>query len=174
MNDLSNGMAASDCRVPRRYRFRLSPEHIVLALLAVSATLRGFAHIAFLPKGFAALFDLIAVTGGMLLLLYGLPWCSVFRRKFQFGVRSLLLFAVAVALLCGLLTSEWCAAENQREAVNAILAASGQAEEDGVRKPWGVVTYDYQPLDPINRNARTAPWAPALFVRFWGRFLCGC
>ena len=44
----------------------------------------------------------------------------LFRRRFQFGIRSLLLLALIVALLCGWMTVKIRAAKEQHDAVEAI------------------------------------------------------
>ena len=55
----------------------------------------------------------------------------VFRWRFQFSIRSLLLLPVVVAITCGWLARALEASRQQREAIAAI------------RKLGGVVSYDY-------------------------------
>ena len=79
----------------------------------------------------------IAAVGAVFVLM--LLWflvALVFRRPFQFSLRSLLLLVVVVAIPCSWLATEMKAAREQHAAVEAI------------KKLGGLVCYDYEDTGP--------------------------
>ena len=71
---------------------------------------------------------LVAVAGVGVVLMTMLLWflvALVFRRRFQFGIRTLLVLTVAVALPCSWLAEEMKKAREQSQAVRAIEKLSG-------------------------------------------------
>ena len=82
-------------------------------------------------KGYAPLVAIAAVGATMVLMLLWFLVALVFRRRFQFSLRSLLLLPLAVAIPCSWLSVEMKAARQQ----HAV------AEE--IKKVRGLVRYDF-------------------------------
>ncbi len=81
-------------------------------------------------KGYAVL---AAVAGVGLVLAVMLLWwlvALVFRWRFQFSVRTMLVLTLAVALPCSWLAVEMKDAREQKEAVEAVVGAGGSALYD--------------------------------------------
>jgi hypothetical protein len=120
---------------PSRPRwFSLTPDRLVVVLLVLECLLLLSNWLGWWHNGCAVLVS-IAVVGTVLLLM--LLWfiaALVFRQRFQFGIRSLLLVLI-VALPCSWLAVEMKRAKDQREAVAAIKKLGGC-----VAYSWG-----YQP-----------------------------
>ena len=115
--------------------FRITPGWLVLASMAVTGLLflserwRWFSFNE--KKGWTVL---IAVAGVGVVLVAMLLWwlvALVFRWRFQFGIRTMLILTVAVALPCSWLAVEMKKAREQKTVV------------DGIR-PLTDVWYDYQ------------------------------
>jgi hypothetical protein len=127
-------MADAPTRHRRWYRF--TPVHCLLALLAVEGFLllsERFVWLAFNEKkGWTVLIAVAAV--GMVSLVLLLWWAIslLFRWRFPFGIRSLLVLVIAVVIPCGWLAMRMEQAKKQREAV------------EGIKKVGGWVWYDYQ------------------------------
>jgi hypothetical protein len=141
---------------------RLLSRSLLLAILVVPALLflaGRFGHIAFLEhKGRTVL---IAVAAEGLALLVGLLFflmCLLVRRPIQYSLRTLLLFAVVIALLCSWLASEIRAAVDQKAVVAAIQASGGQVVYD----------YDYEHVDDESRGTRE-PWEHKSVRKLLGR-----
>ena len=98
-------------------------------------------------KGWTVLITVGIVCVAVLVMLVRGLVCLVLRRQFQFSVRSLLLFVVAVSMPLGWFAWEMQRARRQREAVAAIETAGG-----------GVI-YTYEPDDPF--RGPLEPAAPA-------------
>ena len=111
----------------------------MLGLLAVEGLLllsEWFGWFAFnRHKGYSVLVTIATVAAAMLLMFVWFLAALVFRLRFQFSIRSLLVLAVVVAIPCSWLATEMKKAREQREAV------------EGIWKAGGMVSYDYQ-LDP--------------------------
>ncbi len=98
----------------------------------------------------------MAVVGAVLLAL--LLWFAValvFRRRFQFSIRSLLLLAVAVAVPCS-----WMAVDLKK-------VKQQEATADAVKRARGTICYDYQ-LVGFGMDDSATPPAPK-----WLRDLLG-
>ncbi|MGA2254799.1 MAG: hypothetical protein ABSG53_09070 [Thermoguttaceae bacterium] len=102
--------------------FHPTPGRFVLLLLAVEVLLwlsdrfgRPGWH-----KGYAVLTAVASVGVGMLAMLVWFGVALVFRRRFQFRIRSLLVLAVVVAVPCSWLTMEMRDAKRERVAATAI------------------------------------------------------
>src|SRR5208283_3638157 len=109
---------------PTRRWYHLTPDRFVIGLLAVECLLwlseryRWFwfnGH-----KGWTVLIGVAAVGVVMLVMLVWFVVALVFRWRFQFSIRSLLVLVVAVALPCGWLSVKMRHAEREREAAAAI------------------------------------------------------
>ena len=117
----------------KRRWYRPCPAWLVYGSLAVTGLLFLSDRFGWLTwhKGHAVL-AAVAVVGVVLLAML-LWWlvALVFRRRFQFGIRTLLVLTVAVALPCSWLAEEMKKAREQSQAVRAIEKLSGSADYDG-------------------------------------------
>ena len=108
-------VAESQAAVPQtRLRwYRLAPDRFVIGLLALESLLWasdrfqwfGFNH----QKGWTVVIVLAAVSTTVLLMLLWFTVSAIFRLRFQFSIRSLLLLAIVVAI-----PSNWMAAEMKK------------------------------------------------------------
>ena len=121
-----------------RRRFSPTPGWLVFALLVLEGLLWlsgrfqwfGFNH----HKGWTVLIAVAVVGMTMLVMLGWFIVARVFRRRFQFSIRSLLVLTVAVAL-----PFSWLAVEVKR--------AREQEEAAAIYKLGGNVWFDYQIID---------------------------
>ena len=124
---------------PRRRWFRITPDRVVVALLAVEGLLWLSDQFRWFPfnqhKGYAVLICLATVGAAFLLMSLWFLAALVFRLRFQFSIRSLLVLTVVVAAAVHWLEVEREQARKRRETVETIASAGG------------VVSYDYQ-IDP--------------------------
>ncbi len=143
--------------VPARRWFHLTPDRLIVSLLAVEGFLllsERFRCFAFNEmKGLTVLIALASVGVVALLMSLWLAAGLLFRWRFQFSMRSLLVMVVAVAVPCRWLAVEMKEAEKQKRAVEAISKA-------GVD-----VYYDYQ-FDATG-SWTGASWGGPTCVRNW-------
>ena len=125
---------------PTRRRFRSALAWLIFGLLVVEGLLwlsERFGWFWFNEKkGWTVLIGM-AVAGvilGLMLLWY--LEALIFRLRFQFSIRSLLVLVVAVAIPCSWMAVEMKEAKEQRNAVEAICNLGGQ------------IAYDYDESDP--------------------------
>ena len=85
---------------PQRRWYHLTPDRLVLSLLAVEGLLFVLQWFCWLPKGWPVLIAIAAVAVVMLLMFLWFAVALVFPWQFQFSIRSLLVLTVAVALPC--------------------------------------------------------------------------
>ena len=119
--------------------FHPTPGRLVLALLAVEVLLwlsRRFGWLGW-HKGHAVLTGLAMVGVAMLVMLVWFGVALVFRWRFQFSIRSLLVMAVVVALPFSWLAAEMQAAKRQAEVADWIQNAGGEVRHDGLSYPDG-------------------------------------
>lgn len=126
-----NGMSTSQHK-PRWYH--LTPDRFFIGLLAVQVLLllsERFQWFAFNEKKGWTVLIAVGVVGLAVaaMLAWGLV-CLCRRWRFQFGVRSLLAFLVAVSVPLGWFAWELQRARRQREAVEAIVKAGGEVFYD--------------------------------------------
>ena len=113
-----------DTSEPTRRWFHFTPGHVPLALLAVEGLLLlsercgwfGFNQ----HKGWTVLIAVASVGAAMLLMLLWFIIALIFRWRFQFTIRSLLVLTVAVAIPCSWMATEMKAAKRQKEVVEEI------------------------------------------------------
>ena len=114
----------------------MTPGRVVLGMLAVEGFLilsERFQWFAFNQhKGYTMLIAVAAVAAIMLLTSFWFLLSLIFKWRFQFSIRSLLVLMVVVAVACSWLAAARKRAREQREAVEVITKAGG----------W--VFYDYQ------------------------------
>jgi hypothetical protein len=105
--------------------FRLAPHHCLATLLAVEGSLWLSNRLGWPSwhKGYAVLTAVAAVALTMLLMLFWFGVALLFRWRFQFGIRSLLVLTVAVALPCSWFSWEMQKAREQNEAAEAVRKA---------------------------------------------------
>ena len=126
-------------------RFHLTPGHCLLALLAVEFLLFLSQWFRWLPKGWPVLIAVAAVGVVMLGMFVWFGVALVFRRRFQFSLRSLLVLVVVVALPCSWMAVEMKKARQQKAAAERINSLGG----------W--IGYYYDPKDPFAVLANPCP-----------------
>ena len=80
--------------------FVLTPDHFVTALLVAEGLLLLSRWFNLLPKGYAVMVALATVLAAISVLLLWFADSLLFRRHFQFFIRSLLLLTAAIAIIC--------------------------------------------------------------------------
>jgi hypothetical protein len=114
--------------IPTRRSFRPTPAWLVLGLLVVEGLLwlsERFGWVAW-HKGYAVLTAVAVVGVAMMLMLLWFVVSLLFRLRFQFSIRSLLVMVVAVAVPCSWLALEMKKARQQKEAVETIRKLGGE------------------------------------------------
>ncbi len=149
---------------PQRRWFHLSPDRLIFGLLAAEGFLllsEQFQWFAFNEKkGWTVLTAAAAVCLAVVVMLLWLVVSLLFRCRFQFTVRSLVVLVVAVAVPCCWLAVKLRKAERQRQAVEAVEA---------MREAGGWVMYDYEfDESGVYTGRKAEPPAPA-----WLRELLG-
>ncbi len=124
--------------------YRLTPDRLVLVLLAVEGLLWLSQRFRWFPfnehKGWTVL---VAVAGVGVFVLRMFLWfvaALAFRWRFQYSIRSLLVLMVAVAAAFGRLETEMKAARRQRETVEWIEKTGGSVRNDYQLVSFGVLT----------------------------------
>jgi hypothetical protein len=117
-------------RIAKSRWFCLTPGHLFAALPAIEAIL--LLTERWLPKGWAVLIAIACIGATMVLMFLWFVLALLFRWRFQFSIRSLLLLTVAVAIPFSWLAVEMKQAREQEETVKAI------------RKMPLTVYYDFQ------------------------------
>ena len=149
---------------PQRRWFYPTPAWLVFGSLAVTGLLflsekgRWFSFNE--HKGWTVL---VAVVGIGVLLLLMLVWfvtALIFRRRFQFGIRTLLVLTLAVALPFSWLAVEMKKAREQRAAVDAI-------------REFGYTAYDWEFDAEGFFLTNGQPALPAWLTDRVGRDFCG-
>ena len=139
-----------DTTLPRLRSFHLTPGRFVLLLLAVEVLLWASERIGWLGwhKGYAVLTGVAVVGVGMLLMGVWFGVALIFRLRFQFGVRLLLVFVVVVAMPFSWLAVEMTAAREQKAVV------------EGIRKFGGSVVLGslFDPIDAPVPRAQRSVW----------------
>ena len=125
----------SDSPTPKLRWFHLTPGRGVVGLLVLELLLicsERFEWFAFnRHKGWTVLIGLAAIVVVMLLMFLWFLAALLFRLRFQFSIRSLLLLTVVVAIPCS-----WLAVEREQ-------ARKQQAAVEAIKKLGGEVMYDY-------------------------------
>ena len=125
---------------PRRRWLRLTPGRLVVALLAFEGFLLLSEHFRWFGfhyhKGWTVLIAVAAVGAAMLLMLLWFLAALIFRWRFQYTIRSLLLLTAVVAIPCS-----WLAVEKEQARTQQVIVE--EISEIG----WTGVHYDYE-FDP--------------------------
>jgi hypothetical protein len=132
---------------PKRRWFHLTPGLFLAILLGIELLLwLSDRHQWFefnQHKGWTVLIAVASVAAFLAGMMLCLVIALVFRVRFQYSVRLLLVLVVVVALPCSWLAVEMKKASGQQAAVEAIKATSGS------------VTYDFEP-DPFGKRITAA------------------
>ena len=123
-------MSDKQTATPKLRWFHPTPGKLLVVLLAVEGGL--MLSKPWFPKGWAVLIAVAAVGVFLLVMLLWFAVALLFRRRFQFSLRSLLVLTVAVAVPFSWLAVEIKWAREKREAVEAWS------------KLGGVISYDYE------------------------------
>ncbi len=107
---------------------RLTPDGLLLGLFIVECLL--WLSKPWFGKGWAPLAAVATVGLAVLLMLLWLAVSAIFGRRFQFGIRSLLVLVLAVALPCAWLAAERDRARRQTELVAWIKGLGGFVQYD--------------------------------------------
>jgi len=150
---------------PTRW-YRLTPDRLIIGLLVVEGLLwlsERYRWFGFNQhKGWTVLIAVAVVGVAMLVMLGWFATSLLFRWRFQFGIRTLLVVTLAVALPCSWLTVELKEARRQNQAAAAIRTAGA----------W--LVYDWTPSDsPLGGLAvnpfASGPASPSLADRLQER-----
>lgn len=179
---------------------RLTPDRLMAAWMLLEGFLFLSQRWQWLPlnraKGYTVLIALAAVAAAFSILLLWFLLSCLFRWRFQFGIRSLLIFTTAVALVCGWFASELRMAKKQERIVKAIAKARGCVMYDGSQGAseytspvcegcWErLLGYDFfhnvvevgdNPNGPsggdLTEHVAELPWEPVTRLLFWGHHL---
>lgn len=148
---------------PKRKRrcYRLTADRLLLSLLPIEGLLFLSERFTWFPfnehKNWSVLIAIAVVCVALLLMLLWLGASLVSRLRFQFSLRSMLVFIAVVAVVCSWFTVKMQQASKQREAVAAIEKAGGSP------------TYDYI----FDANGKIPPKIPGPPGPPWLRNLFG-
>ena len=114
---------------PTRRRFRPTPAWLIFGLLVVEGLLWLSERYRWFwfneKKGWTVLIAVAVVGVAMLVMLLWFVASLVFRWRFQFSIRSLLVLTVAVAMPCSWLAVEMKKAKEEKELLEAIMNMKG-------------------------------------------------
>ena len=140
---------------PRKSRrLCLVPGHLVTALFVVDVGLLLADYFHKLPKGYAAMIAVaLAATAVFCVLLW---WADsvLYRRRFQFSLRSLMLFTAVVAISFSWLANEMRYASKQRQVLARILETKCYVNYRKRRIPLPVGSFSY----PVNKLGLVCFW----------------
>ena len=158
---------------PQRRPF-LTPSWLIYGLLVVEGLLWLSERYRWFwfneRKGWTVLIGVAVVGGTMLVMLLWFIVALVFRRRFQFSIRSLLVLMVAVAIPCSWLAVNIQHARKQKAAVEAICALgcsvlydwdpdapddTGDPFRDESNDPFGSDLGKSSRADSLQKRART-------------------
>ncbi len=129
--------------------YRLTPDRLVIGLLAVEGFLLLSEQFRLFSKGWGVLIALAVVGVTLLLMLLWLAAALLLPWRFQYSLRSLLLLVVAVAIPCSWLATEMQWAKEQRAAVQAVVKSSGSvAYDDQVYESDGKIVEEEERIGP--------------------------
>jgi len=144
----------------RRRWYYLTPDRLVIGLLGVEVLLWLSERFQWFPfstqRASTVLIAVACVTGFLVLMLLWFAVSFFTRLRFQFGIRTLLVLAVAVAIVSSWFAGKIQEAKRQRDATDLITKLGGH------------VTYDYEFDLPVIPPRNSPPRGPA-----WLRQLLG-
>jgi hypothetical protein len=118
---------------PKLRWFRLTPDRIVVALLVVEGFLllsEWFRWFAFNRQTWTVLIALAAVGLALVVMFLWFVMALLFRWRFQYGIRSLMLLTVGVAVACSWVAVEMRNERRQKAAAEAIEKMGGGVESE--------------------------------------------
>jgi len=134
--------------------YHLTPDRFLIGLLAVEGVLLLSERFSWFPfnerKGWTVLIAMATVCVAVLLMVLWLLASLLFRRRFQFSIRSLLVLVVAVAVPCSWLAVQKQQAKRQREVYNVL------------REFRGIIAYDFR-----HSSNRKEPDVPAWLMKLF-------
>ena len=137
---------------PTRRPF-LTPSWLIFGLLVVEGLLWLSERYTWFwfneKKGWTVLIGVAVVGGAMLVMLLWFLTSLLFRWRFQFSIRSLLVMTVAVAMPCGWLAREMKKARDQKELVQEIKHLGGLPLYDYQVDASGDRVYGEDPPEPV-------------------------
>jgi hypothetical protein len=158
-----------DASQPKPRWYRLTPDRLILGLLAVEAFLLLSQWGGWFPfnqhKGWTVLIAVAVVGVTAVLLLIWLAASLLFRWRFQYSLRSLLVLIAAVAFACSWLTTEMQLAKTQRGVVAAVEAAGGDVGYAVTETPdWLLELFGHDLFSDVwHGTARTDAQATRLY-----------
>ena len=142
----SASVACATARLAQRRMTCITPDRIVAALVLVQILLRLSEHLHWFPfnnyKGFTVVMAIAVIIALFPCLLVSM----FFGRRFQFGVRSLLMLAVAIALPSGWYAAQMRDAKRQHDAVAEFKNLGGNVTYRGSSIPdwlWRLLGPDF-------------------------------
>ena len=129
----------------RLRRFHPTLNRMLLSLLPVRGGLFLCEHFRWLTKGYSVVFAAASVLVVVVFLLLGFAIALLFRWRFQYSLRTLLLLTVIVSIWCSWFAVQMQHARRQRAVAEAIKNCSG----------W--VAYGYQ----LDQKPNAQPPGPA-------------
>ena len=143
-------MAIMDATTHARTRwFHLTPGRFVVGLLAVEFLLFLSQWFRWLPKGWPVLIAIATVGLAVLGMFVWFGAALVFRRRFQFSLRSLFVLVVAVAMPCSWFAVEMKRAREQRDVVDSITKLGASVQYDWQFDATGSFLPNSQPSVPV-------------------------
>jgi hypothetical protein len=119
-----------DAAKPRKRRwFHVTPDRLVIGLLVVECLLWLSNWLGWWHKGYPVLASIAVVGVVLVFMLLWLVVALIFRLRFQFFIRSLLVLVVAVALPFSWLGVEVKKAKEDRELADEIAKAGGSVNQ---------------------------------------------
>ena len=121
---------------PKPRWYRLTPDRLVIGLLVVECLLWLSERFQWpiWHKGYPVMIAVAMVGLAFLIMLFWFIASLLFRWRFQFSIRSLLVMVVVAAIPCSWLAVEMKKAREQKEAVAAIEKFGAPIQYDF---PWG-------------------------------------
>ncbi len=124
-------MAGMDAKAARRRWFWPTPAWLVWGAAAATGVLFACERWRWFPvnyqKGFPVLLAVAVVAAVLMLILAWMLVALVFRRRMQFGLRTMLVFVTLCAVVCSWLTVRIKQARRQAEEIAAIKEKHGSA-----------------------------------------------
>jgi hypothetical protein len=114
----------------KRGWFRPTPGQTLVGLLVVEGILIVPDFFHWFPRGWAVLIAIAAVGLFLCCMFLWFVACLVFRRRFQFSIRSLMVLTVAVAIPFSWLTAEMKRAQEEKKIQAEIWKIGGSWNDD--------------------------------------------
>ncbi len=135
---------------PRPRWYHLTPDRFLVGLLLVVGVLFLSERFVWFPfnekKGWAVLIAVASVCGAVVLLLLWMIVALIFRWRFQFSIRSLLVFVLVCAVMSSWFSVRMKQARRQRDVVAVIVEGDG------------CVLHDYEMVSPWQPEPSAPTW----------------